>query len=509
MKRREFLEKSSLSVVGSLVGASSISTLFHSCYMNQTTGLDEFIDYDALGLAKLIKTKEITPEELIHIVINRIETLEGHINAISTRTFERAFENAKNVDLASTFAGVPILMKDMIDIAGIPRTDGSRLLQKNIGNKTVDYAKAIEKSGLIILGMTNVPEFTTTAVTVNDLFGETHNPWNLEYSCNGSSGGAAAAVAAGYVPLVHGTDGAGSNRLPTSACGLFGMKPSRYRMLSGELDGGHDMFKTNQAISRTVRDNAALFYETQDKSGKYFTSLELIKDPVKQRLKIAYVPYGIEAFRAEVSIADACNQVAKLCANLGHHVQEIKHPINGNEFFEHYNNAFLPKFKSLIKMAEKQSGKSVEESGLLTPFTISMANFAQKIQPSDTQKGLDYLQGIGNLLSQLFDDFDIILSPTLPTETLKLGAITTKDKFEDKKNILEKMLSLTAINNAAGNPAMSVPLSISNKTGMPIGSMFQAAVGNDKLLYELALELEAAKPWKDNWAPLSVKYKYQ
>jgi len=494
-------------MAGTLIGANTLMTILNSCTSLESIKFDEFIDYDALGLAELIKKNEISPSELIEVVINRIEALEGTINALTTRTFEKALLNAENINMESTFAGVPILMKDMIDIEGIPRTDGSRLLQNNIGNKTVDYVKAVEKSGLIILGMTNVPEFTTTGITDNELFGPTHNPWNLDYSCNGSSGGAAAGVAAGYLPLAHGTDGGGSCRLPASACNLFGMKPSRHRMLSGELDGSHDMFKTNQAISRTVRDSAALFFETQDKSGQYFPAIDLISGPSVKRLKIAYIPDGLQEFPSEYSCSEACKEAAELCEQLGHQLEEVKHPINGNEFFMHYNNALLPKFGPLIQMAEKVSGKKVYDSGLLTPFTISMSEYAKKITPEETRKGQEYLNNLANVFKPIFDNYDIILSPTSPIETIKLGVISPNDQFINRKNKLENLLSLTAISNAVGNPAMSVPLSTSKQTGMPIGSMFQADLGNDKMLYELAFELEAAKPWKNAWAPNSIKYK--
>jgi len=507
LNRRKFIELSGQGAAGILAGGTALGALLSSCTQISSGQFDEFINYDALGLAALIKKKEITPTELIHVVIRRIEALEGSINALTTRTFEQALDNAKHVSIESTFAGVPILMKDMIDIAGIPRTDGSRLLQNNIGDKSVDYVKAIEKSGLIILGMTNVPEFTTTAITDNELFGPTHNPWDLEYSCNGSSGGAAAAIAAGYIPLAHGTDGGGSCRLPASACNLFGMKPSRYRMLSGELDGSHDMFKTNQAISRTVRDNAALFYETQDKSGKNIPALDLISGLSKKRLKIAHIPNGLKEFPSDSSNIYAGNEVAKLCESLGHHVEEVEHPVNGEEFFMHYNNAFLPKFSPLITLVEQLSGKSAIASGLLTPFTISMAEYAKEISPEDTQRGIDYLSNLDKVFQPLFDKYDVILSPTAPLETIKLGEISPQDQFIDRKPKLEKLLSLTAICNAVGNPAMSVPLSISKNTGLPIGSMFQAKIGDDKMLYELAYELEIAKPWKDVWAPHSINFK--
>jgi len=278
-------------------------------------------------------------------------------------------------------------------------------------------------------------------------------------------------------------------------------------MLSGELDASHDMFKTNQAISRTVRDSAALFYETQDKSGKKMPALDLISGPSKRRLKIAHISIGLKEFPSEESNIYAGNEVAKLCASLGHHIEEIEHPVNGEEFFMHYNNAFLPKFGPLIDMVEQLSGKSAISSGLLTPFTISMAEFAKQISPEATKKGMEYLNNLDKLFNPIFDKYDIILSPTAPLETIKLGEISPQDQFIDRKAKLEKLLSLTAICNAVGNPAMSVPLSFSKDTSLPIGSMFQANIGNDKMLYELAYELEAAKPWKNDWAPNSINFK--
>jgi amidase len=468
--------------------------------------LDELIDYDALGLAKLIKDKQVTPRELIEVVINRIETLEPTINALTTRCFERALNYADKVSLGSTFAGVPTLIKDMVDVAGVPRTDGSRMMLNNVPKESVKYIKALEKSGLIILGMTNVPEFTTTALTDNEVFGPCHNPWGLDYTTLGSSGGAAAAVAAGYVPLAHGTDGGGSNRLPPNVCGVFGVKPSRYRMLSGEADGSHDLFKTNQAISRSVRDSAALFNDTEDKSGKVFEPVGLITEPSKRRLRIAFAPNGVKGYPVQESIQAVQKETAKLCEELGHKVTLIEHPIDGEEFFYHYNNAFLTKFQPLIKAAEQISGKSARESGLLTPFTISMAEFSMKITAEEIDAGFAYFKKIGHVMADYHEKVDMILSPVMPIETPKIGYVSPTDNFLDKKFELEEMLSITANANAIGAPAMSVPLFASKKSRMPVGSMFQADVGQDRLLYELAFELEQAKPWKDKWAPHSVMY---
>ncbi|MGI9509700.1 MAG: amidase family protein, partial [Geminicoccaceae bacterium] len=262
--RRSFLE-----TTGAALAATAVSPAALGALSATTRALDELVDYDTIGLSELIRSGQISQPELVEIVIRRIEALQPILNFMTTPTFEQARGKAGNIPNESAFAGVPILMKDMIDVGGVRRTDGSALLATNVPEKNVDYTDAVEAAGLNIVGMTNVPEFAGGLTCDNNMFGETRNPWNLDFSPMISSGGSAAAAAAGVVPLVHGTDGPGSNRLPASACGLFGVKPSRFRMLSGEAGGGHDRTKTNQTMSRTVRDGARLMDLTEDKSGKH------------------------------------------------------------------------------------------------------------------------------------------------------------------------------------------------------------------------------------------------
>ncbi|MBT7713432.1 MAG: amidase [Deltaproteobacteria bacterium] len=203
---------------------------------------DELLNYDALGLAELVRKGEVTPRELVEVTARRIEALDGTINAMTTLTIERALEKADRISVDSVFAGVPTMLKDFIDCAGVRRTDGSVSNLTNVCQTSADYVQAIEDAGLNLVGMTNLPEFASTVVTDNQAFGPTRNPWDVTRTPGGSSGGSAAAVAAGYTPLVHGTDGGGSNRMPSSWCGTLGMKPSRYRMVSGEPEGVDHFF---------------------------------------------------------------------------------------------------------------------------------------------------------------------------------------------------------------------------------------------------------------------------
>ncbi len=501
--RREFLISSAL-IGASALGGCKLTKPVSLLNQKSLAPLDEFLDYDALGLAELIRKKEVTPAELVEVVIRRIEVLNPTINCIATLSFERARQKAMTIQADTTFAGVPSLVKDMIDVGGVRRSDGSRLLATNVPKESVEYIKAFELSGLNLVGTTTVPEFASGLES--ELYGQTRNPWNLKYSCIASSSGAAAAVAAGYVPLVHGTDGGGSNRLPSHACGTFGFKPSRYRMLSGEADGSHDMFKTNNAISRTVRDSAALFNSTEDKTGKVFKPIGFVAGPSDRRLRIAYAPNGVRGFPVVASIRSAQDNVAKLLLELGHTVEEVEHPVNGIEFFDKFRYAFLPKFTPLLSMVTGITGKPPTESGLLSRWTATMIESSRHFTEKQINDGLAYFDNPEAIYGSIFDKYDLFFTAVSPDETPTIGTIKPSDSWDEKGHLFEQIMSITAPTNATGDCAISVPLSFSKHTGMPVGSMFQARAGGDRMLYELAYELELAKPWKNNWAPHSAMY---
>ncbi|MEJ8476939.1 amidase family protein [Roseibium algae] len=498
ISRRVFLASTSAATISTFTSRIPASAAIASLRAH-----DEFIDYDALGLARLIKEKEITAKELTEVVIRRNEALNPIINCIATQAFERAREKAPVFSSSATFAGVPTLVKDMIDVAGLRRSDGSRLLATNVPNKSVKYIEALEASGLNIVGTTTVPEFASGLES--ELYGQTRNPWDLEYSCIASSSGAGAAVAAGFVPLVHGTDGGGSNRLPSHACGTFGFKPSRYRMFSGEADGGHDLFKTNNAISRTVRDSAALFNDTEDKSGKVYEPIGRVTGPSHMRLRIAYAPNGVKGYPTVASIREAQDEIANLLADLGHRVELIEHPVNGTEFFENFRFSFLPKFRPLLATVTAITGRAPAESGLLSRWTATMIETSRNFTDDQIKRGNAYFENAEAIYGGIFDKYDLLFTPVTPDETPRLGSIKPSESWDEKGHLFERVMSITAPTNAVGDCAIAVPLSTSRLTGMPVGSMFQAKAGSDKMLYELAYELEEALPWKDKWAPYSAK----
>ena len=468
---------------------------------------DELIDEDALGLAARLRAREFSQAELVDIFIRRVEVMNPVLNFMTNDAFERARKAAGTIPLDTRFAGVPILMKDMIDIGGLRRTDGSRLMLQNRPKSNVAFVDGVESAGFNILGQTNVPEMASFVITNNDVFGATRNPWNLDYSVFSSSGGSAVAVAAGVVPIAHGTDGAGSNRLPPSATGIFGMKPSRYRMRSGEAGGGHDLAKTNQMLSRTVRDNAAAMAETEDPSGKIFKPVGFVEGPSTRRLKVGLISPDGALMKSDPEVLEAQQKAARLMEKLGHTVEETPWPVDAEAVADAYVKFFAGKVGALKSAVETASGKPLMESGLLTPLLASNILSSAAFSAEDIAEGKAYLNTIEPLFEATFKKFDVLLGPVAPVVAPPLFEHTPQELWTDElANYASARLKYTSPINFAGCPAMSVPLGRSRSIGIPIGSHFVAAKGNDRLLYELAYELEEARPWRALWAPYSLKY---
>ncbi|MEP6390982.1 MAG: amidase family protein [Halioglobus sp.] len=468
---------------------------------------DYLLDFDAVGLAELVRAGEVTPLALIQAAIGRITALEGRINAMTTLTTERAIKLAPGIPVDSVFAGVPTVLKDLVDFGGVRRTNGSLLSLANVPNESVKYVKAMETAGLNILGMTNTPEFASLALTDNVAFGATRNPWSLEHSAGGSSGGSAAAVAAGYVPLAHGTDGGGSNRIPASCCGVLGMKPSRYRQVSGEGDGGHMLLRTHQCLSRTVRDSATLLAATENHQNQAgYPPVGLVTGQNKRRLRIAYSVNNCFGEAPQTGVREVLEKSAMLCQSLGHEIEEVRNPLDGEALFAALESIMLVGMPSLLAMVEKLSGRPAEEAGILSPATVAIGRYGSRFTGEDYQKGIAYMDRIAEEFSGFFTSYDVWLTPVMSMETPKIGWV---DPHSSGSKVIERnrqMLAYTAAANGLGAPAMSVPLFHSSVSSLPVGSQFLAAPGDDRTLYELAYELEAAQPWADRWAPNSAKF---
>jgi amidase len=473
---------------------------------NTPVAHDEFLDFDTLGLANLIKTKQISQLELLEVIIRRIETVNPTVNFMTNRFYERSRGLAGNISMETPFAGVPILLKDMIDVAGMPRTDGSNFPPKNIPPHNAQYVDGVERAGLNIVGMTNVPEFAGLPGTDNDRFGATKNPWNLDYYPYMSSGGSAVSVATGVVPMAHGTDGAGSNRLPSCVTGLLGMKPSRYRMLADTHDGAHDIAKTNQMISRTVRDSATAFHWTQDPSNGYYPTEKLIQTASTRRLRVGIALENPGLTETSAEVRSATESAGRLMESLGHTVTEVKYPVDAEALFNSYIAFFAGKTASIKDAVESMTGKSLMDSGVLTRFVAGNLVANSGITPEEIAVAFKFIESIEPVFDEYFKNYDLLLTPVAPNAGLRIDEMGADTEYsEESSRKLMGILKFTAAVNFAGCPAMSAPLTWNSEAGLPIGTHFVAARGNDRMLYELAYELEEAQPWRNHWAPHSLK----
>lgn len=311
---------------------------------------------DAYQLAHLLRTGELSTVELVTQTIARIEANEPQLNALTNRGFEQALERAKEPLPKGIFGGVPWLMKDLIDTPELPRSNGSHVALEQNNKQVSDFVKAANQGGLNLLAMTNTPEFGCSVHTNTIRFGETKNPWS-DTSPAGSSGGSAAAVAAGYVPMAHATDGGGSIRMPASYCGVFGFKPSRGLNACTELNGNHDLIKQHHVISRSIRDSATFLDLTTPTTASTFSKLN--QKPF-QSLRIAVDYGGLLSIEPGAKQVKALEATCKLLSNMGHDLVEWQQwPVTGQDYFRHFTNIMLSRIPPLIALIEQVTGLSL------------------------------------------------------------------------------------------------------------------------------------------------------
>ncbi len=463
---------------------------------------------DATAQADLLRAGDLSARDLAEAGIRRIEAVNPAINAVVTTDYDRAVDRGSALDTAgdysAPFAGVPYLIKDLTDYIGLRTTSGSRLRLDHISTEQPAMVDALAAAGLNTLGKSNTPEYGLLATTESLALGPCRNPWNLEHSSGGSSGGSAAAVAAGLVPFAWASDGGGSIRIPASACGVFGLKPSRGRMLDERDDIATEDIGVRHTVSRTVRDSAKLFSLTEGSGGKSpLIPVGHVKGPSDLRLKIAFTTQNLHGEQPEADVEACQEDVAALCENLGHEIVPVDHPLQGKGFLDAFIMLWASGTVGVTEMVEDETGKHASESDLIEPWTWGLADFFRAQSPDALENAIAKLTSARNTMETFMADYDVWLTPVLNSTAPKLGEQAPTVAFD---TLLERTLSYvtyTPLQNAAGLPAMSVPLGFGT-TGLPIGSQFTAKFGAERTLFELAYELEAARPWADNWAPVNA-----
>jgi len=485
----------------------------------------EYSNYDGLGLAELVQRKKVSPAELVEEAIARIEAHNPKLNAVVYKLYERARTAAKGKLPEGHFIGVPFMMKDLsATLEGLPTSHGNKLWKNIPATVSSELARRWENSGVIVVGKTNTPEFGLTPYTESDTLGPACNPWDTSRTPGGSSGGSGAAVAARMVPLASGGDGGGSIRIPSSACGIFGLKPTRGRTPTGPIVGeSWEGFAIEHVLTRSVRDSAAMLDATQgaDVGAPYVIPeagpflKEVGKTPGK--LRIAFSTKPMLGKNVHADCVKGMEETVTLLRELGHDVMEDAPVINGEEYSLHFLTIIAGQIRADIEEVAEISGKKVSLDDFDTS-TFGIGLFGTILKASDYARAVRYLQMVSRDIGRFFENYDALLTPVLSQPPVKLGALkpSTTEQTQLKLIartgatwVLEAMglikplaaqtfefVPWTPVFNVTGQPAMSVPLHW-NAGGLPIGMHFVGKWGDEATLFRLAGQLEKAKPWFD------------
>jgi amidase len=495
----------------------------------------EYEQYDAVGLAGLVQSGEVSPSELLAAAIERVERHNPQLNAVIFKMYERAQARIDAGLPDGPFRGVPFLLKDLIAAyAGVPLTMGSRSMRNFIPPVNSTLVDRQMGAGLLIFGKTNTSEFGMSPVTEPELHGITRNPWNPEKTVAGSSGGSAAAVASGMVPMAHATDGGGSIRMPASATGLFGLKPSRGRTPSGPMLGEVWMgLSVGHAVSRSVRDSALLLDVTQGpEAGDPYaapTPQRAYRDEVEvdpPSLRVAATAESILGGKTDDECRNAVHDTARLLEEMGHRVSYVEVPIKPQVLMEAYITLAAAETALVIDLTAELTGKkqpAVEDFEL--PHWI-LGLVGRKLPADRLAASLLEMRRAGRAMGRLFTEFDVLLSSTLGRVPWHHGDLRPNSVEQGLLEILRRMpvgpaltaafhqlagrvietMPNTPLFNITGQPAMSVPLHTSNDR-LPVGVQFAGRYGDEATLFRLAGQLERAHPWFNRYPFSSVPTK--
>ncbi|HEX2561102.1 amidase [Phenylobacterium sp.] len=459
---------------------------------------DEYRRHDALGLAQLVAKREVSADELMATAMARLEEVNPKINAV-TQTF------APRGGGDGPLLGAPFLLKDLgAQLSGTRTTGGSALFKDSVAAQDSAIVKAYLAAGLAIFGKTNTPEFGLMPVTEPALFGPSRNPWDLTRTPGGSSGGASAAVAAGIVPAAHASDGGGSIRVPAHACGLFGLKPSRGRVSFAPLGEGWGGASMQHAVTRSVRDSAALLDVVcrPQVGDPYFLAPperpfveEVGRDPGK--LRIAFTTQGIAAPSIDPECQASVRDAAELCASLGHDVEEAAIPGDLQALARAAGQVIAASTAAMLDAEAERRGRPIEAHEL-EPGTFAMYRNTD-VSGSAYVRAIQTVHAVTRQVAALFERFDVLLLSTAGRPAPPVGWLMEEPgAFRER---LFAFMTNTQLFNNTGQPAMSVPLAWSAE-GLPIGIQFVGPMGEEARLFRLAGQLEQARPWFDRVAPL-------
>ena len=466
---------------------------------------EEYNRHDAVGLAALVATGEVTAAEVLQESMARIEAAERPLNGVVTTCFDDAHRNVDALLPTGPLTGVPYLVKDLNTwVRGMPATNGSRALANFVPDRDAVLVERLRTAGLILLGKTNTPEFGLNVCTAPALFGVTPNPFDPTRSAGGSSGGSAVAVATGVVPAAHATDSGGSIRIPASNCGLFGLKPSRSRVpLGNDQPEGLGGLSAGHAVTHSVRDSAVLLDATtgplpgrvnefRESAGPFVDAL--VRD--MPDLRVALWTDGLAGEAVSEECARVAAEAAILCESVGCLVEEVRPPVEGGALRDALDVVFTTNIRQVVQAVLADQPAAATE-GLLEPITVACFEAGARHDGVAYEAALRHAQRVAHAMEEFFERFDLLLTPTLAEPPMPLGQLDMQtDDWDSYFQHLLDAIPFTPLFNVTGGPAASVPLGWSGD-GLPIGVQFGAAVGSETTVLRLARELEQAKPWHD------------
>ena len=466
--------------------------------------ISDYMKEDAVGLAALIAARQVSAKEVLDAAVARAEAVNPKLNAITHLLIDEASAAAATGVASGPLAGVPFLVKDLgAAVKGTATTSGSRLFQHAVAEEDSAIVAAYRRAGLNIFGKTNTPEFGLEPVTEPELFGPTRNPWDLARTPGGSSGGSAAAVAGGIVPAAHASDGGGSIRMPASCCGLFGLKPSRGRVSFAPADEGWGGFSIHHALTRSVRDSAALLdaVSSPEPGDPYW--LDPPERPFADEvgrtpgvLRIAFTTAALAAKSIDPECEAAVRDAARLCESLGHHVEEAKLPGDFVRLGANVGSVIAAGVAASLDAEADRRGRAIGEDEIEN-LSWGMYQRGRAVSGPGYVRALQGAHAFGRVVARFFGRFDVLLLSTMGSPPIPIGALRgDPPDLDGYAARLFAFMPNTQAFNVTGQPAMSVPLAHS-KAGLPIGLQFVARPGQEALLFRLAGQLEQAQPWAD------------
>ena len=470
---------------------------------------DELGGYDGLELAGLVRRREVSATEVLDAAIARIEASNPALNAVIARLYDQARAAVAAGLPAGPFTGVPYLLKDLgAHYAGAVTSFGSALFKDFEVDHDSEITVRLKRAGLVILGKTNTPELGLASSTEPRLFGPTRNPWSLDHSAGGSSGGSAAAVASGMVPMAHATDGGGSIRIPASCCGLVGLKPTRARNPMGPDAGeGWGGASVGHAVTRTVRDSAALLDATSgpDVGDPYWAPPparpfldEVGRDPGRLRIAVTTRPWNGQAVDPEC--AETAVAAGRLCEQLGHHVEEATPDVDAGALGAATLVIIGGNLRAAIEARAATLGRELDAADV-ERITWKRASDGHTARAADYARSIGVMHRTGRAVARFFTRYDVLLTPTMcrPPHPLGIIDMMTDDEARYTQAVLGT-IAFTSLFNASGSPAVSLPLGWS-RAGLPLGVQFAAAFGDEATLLRLGAQLETAQPWANRRPP--------